>query len=434
MTLKALSLCSGIGALDLAIQSIGVQTIGYCEYDEWCGEVLQHRMASGHLDSAPIWRDLNSLDGYSIPVGVDLIYGGIPCQPHSQAGKRLQAGDSRDLWPATRRLLHELQPRLFLLENVAGFSTRNGTNPAFAYSVISDLAAMGYVGQAGIVKASDAGAPHSRARWFCLATLDGDVRLADSRRNERRGRSTIRKAGGGDESPSAAHETGDGRRPSVGGFGQINESSDGSSSDDKLADATQQRLEGERVSPAVTERARLVSGGLADTGRMERLKGRRDSALAQQLQEGEPDSSQYFSQDEELDNTDSGGREPAHGQIRTGRDSFEFTGTVDNTDSNRWLEGRSGYGSSDESAHSAIERDGFTSNRFPPNRIDYAAWAAILQQHPEYAPAIERGVRGVADGRALFLDKDRRRQLAALGNAVVPAQVLVALEHLLEVR
>ena len=36
------------------------------------------------------------------------------------------------------------------------------------------------------------------------------------------------------------------------------------------------------------------------------------------------------------------------------------------------------------------------------------------------------------DEHTLSLDKDRRKQLAALGNAVVPVQVLLALEHLLE--
>jgi hypothetical protein len=70
-------------------------------------------------------------------------------------------------------------------------------------------------------------------------------------------------------------------------------------------------------------------------------------------------------------------------------------------------------------------------SQFPPSRLDSAAWAAILQQHPEYAPALVPGFRVLVDGRALFLDQDRRRQLAALGNAVVPAQVLLALEHLL---
>ena len=96
--LMGYSICSGIGGLDIAFQSeyIGGQTIGYCEYDTYCQNVLWRRMQDGWLDNAAIWPDLYTLEK-SIVGNVDVLYGGIPCQPHSQAGRRRGANDSRDL-------------------------------------------------------------------------------------------------------------------------------------------------------------------------------------------------------------------------------------------------------------------------------------------------------------------------------------------------
>jgi DNA (cytosine-5)-methyltransferase 1 len=330
--MMALSLCSGIGALDVAIQSVGVQTIGYCEYDPWCGEILQHRMASGHLDSAPLWRDLKTLDGYGLPAGVDLIYGGIPCQPHSNAGNRQGAEDPRDLWPATRRLLGEIRPRIFFLENVAGFTTRNGDTPAFAYSVIADLAALGYVGRAGIVQAADAGAPHSRARWFCLATL----------------------------------VNADGERPV---YGQP----------EKHAAETGIQTFGD-VSPGKRD--------VADAGY--------DRGTEQELQQGE--------------------RTEVADSVAQSLAAAERTRRA-------W-----GSGSGTQGARGQASRAG-SRGAFPPHRLS-AEWPGIVAERPEYAPAIEPDLCGVVDGHTVELDKDRRKRLAALGNAVVPAQVIKALEVL----
>lgn len=59
---------------------------------------------------------------------------------------------------------------------------------------------------------------------------------------------------------------------------------------------------------------------------------------------------------------------------------------------------------------------------FPPGPGDTEAWRRILGEHPEYAPAVEPVVRGVADGLATGLDLPRAAQLRLTGNGVVPAQ------------
>lgn len=378
--MRALSLCSGIGALDLAMQTIGVQTIAYCEYDPWCGEVLQHRMASGHLDSAPIWRDLKTLDGYGLPAGVDLIYGGIPCQPHSTAGGRAGADDPRDLWPATRRLLGEVRPRLFFLENVAGFATRNGEQPAFAYSVLADLAALGYVGRAGIVKASDAGAPHSRARWFCLAALVN----ADSER----------PVYGQDDQHAA--EIG------IKTFGDV------SPGKRDVADA---RLEyPEQVLTETTE-----GSSLRQQGRVLSITG------WAQAYDRYPSTSGALDNDSLADARHDRGSEQRQQQGERAEVLDGSGVALDESKGQGREEQRRSSG--EESAHTRPGLPG----QFPPHRLSNE-WSRVPI---EWHPAIESNLRGVVDGHTVELDENRRKRLAALGNAVVPAQVLLALTHLL---
>jgi DNA (cytosine-5)-methyltransferase 1 len=57
------------------------------------------------LAQAPIWSDVRTFAGRPWRGLVDGIIGGIPCQPHSLAGKRLGADDERDLWGDARRII-----------------------------------------------------------------------------------------------------------------------------------------------------------------------------------------------------------------------------------------------------------------------------------------------------------------------------------------
>jgi site-specific DNA-cytosine methylase len=55
---------------------------------------------------------------------VDGVIGGIPCQPHSLAGKRLGEDDERDLWSAARRIIVQSGAWFVLIENVGGMLSR----------------------------------------------------------------------------------------------------------------------------------------------------------------------------------------------------------------------------------------------------------------------------------------------------------------------
>ncbi len=92
----------------------------------------------------------------------------MPCQPFSTAGKRKGTKDERHLWPYVRDAIRALRPRLVVLENVRGHLTLGFD------VVLADLAALGMSARWGVVRASDAGAPHGRARLFIVAWWPAD--------------------------------------------------------------------------------------------------------------------------------------------------------------------------------------------------------------------------------------------------------------------
>jgi len=71
-------------------------------------------------------------------------------------------------------------------------------------------------------------------------------------------------------------------------------------------------------------------------------------------------------------------------------------------------------------------------DRFLAELAEWAKWQQILEVRPDLAPAVECGVRGVADGTAGGMAISRADQLRALGNGVVTDQAEAALRILLE--
>ena len=166
-----ISLFSGAGGLDIAAKYVGIKTVAYVENDPYAQGVLISRMRSGDLDDAPIFEDVRTFDGRSLKGSIDIVSGGFPCQPHSAAGKRGGAQDTRNLWPDYLRIVRECQPRFVLAENVLGiFDT------GYAIEVLAGLEEAGYCATPYTTSACAVGAPHMRRRVFFLAHAAGTGR------------------------------------------------------------------------------------------------------------------------------------------------------------------------------------------------------------------------------------------------------------------
>lgn len=164
--LNGLALCAGFGGLEGGLERTlpEYRTVCYVEGEAYPAAVLAQKMEKGTVRKAPIWSNVITFDGKPWRGKVDIISGGFPCQPHSQAGKLLGKDDPRNLWPQIVRIAGEIRPRFMFLENVANI------NNTYGKEIVGDLAQMGFDAAWCVVRASDVGAPHRRARWFLLAS------------------------------------------------------------------------------------------------------------------------------------------------------------------------------------------------------------------------------------------------------------------------
>jgi DNA (cytosine-5)-methyltransferase 1 len=94
---------------------------------------------------------------------VDIVIGGPPCQPFSIVGKRRGLQDERaDLLQQFARFVEELNPKVFLLENVPNLASIAGGE--VLGSMLSRLRKAGYCIRHEIVSADDFGVPQRRKR------------------------------------------------------------------------------------------------------------------------------------------------------------------------------------------------------------------------------------------------------------------------------
>ncbi len=112
------SLFSGIGGFDIASSWMGWQNVFSCEKDPFCRTILKH-----YWPNTTHYEDIYDFNATQFRAHMDIISGGFPCQPFSQAGRRRGTKDDRYLFPETIRIIKQARPDWIVLENVAGLFT-----------------------------------------------------------------------------------------------------------------------------------------------------------------------------------------------------------------------------------------------------------------------------------------------------------------------
>jgi DNA (cytosine-5)-methyltransferase 1 len=190
---RALSLFSGCGGLDLALERAGITVVAQCEQDEWRRSVLAARFpgvpCAADVREAPACWGGRSLPGVLGPeldgadggrggaraangdAGVDLVVGGPPCQDFSVAGRRAGlAGLRGTLFHEFLRVADELLPAggWLLAENVPGLLSSHGGRDFAA--ILGAMADLGFRDLAyRTLDSRFFGVPQRRRRVFILA-------------------------------------------------------------------------------------------------------------------------------------------------------------------------------------------------------------------------------------------------------------------------
>jgi DNA (cytosine-5)-methyltransferase 1 len=161
--LRHLDLFSGIGGFSLGLEATGgFETVAFCEIENFPRQVLQKHWphVKQYNDIKELTYDKLKEDGIG---SIDIITGGYPCQPFSQAGRKKGEEDPRHLWPEYFRLIKECRPTWVIGENVSGH-LKLGLD-----TVLKDLESEGYTLRTFSISAASIGANHKRERVWIVA-------------------------------------------------------------------------------------------------------------------------------------------------------------------------------------------------------------------------------------------------------------------------
>jgi DNA (cytosine-5)-methyltransferase 1 len=168
MMLSGLSLFSGAGGMDVGFARAGVDVVGANDIDQDACRTYEDNHPAGIIHCADINTILNSLRRFE---GVDLVFGGPPCQGFSVAGK-MNPEDSRSqlLWTFMKAVALT-RPRAFICENVKALAVLDKWDH-IRQQLFQLAQQLGYSYQLVVLNASDFGVPQSRERMFLIGFRD----------------------------------------------------------------------------------------------------------------------------------------------------------------------------------------------------------------------------------------------------------------------
>ncbi len=164
--LRLATVFSGIGAIEHALKRMKVPTeIAFaCDIDKFAKESY---FANYDISEKDWIDDINDVDGKKHRGKIDLFMGGSPCQSFSMVGKRKGLGDERGLLIYQfSRLVREIQPKVFIWENVKGVLSHN--NGETWKHIKAEFDTLGYDYHHQVLNARDYGIPQNRERLFVV--------------------------------------------------------------------------------------------------------------------------------------------------------------------------------------------------------------------------------------------------------------------------
>lgn len=156
-----LDLFAGCGGLGLGFEAAGFDTIGF----EMNPDCVATYNANLHGSCTQEFLTPSTL----FP-SADVVIGGPPCQPFSVGGNQLGLEDARDGFPAFIAAVEQLQPKLWMFENVRGLLYKNRW---YLDQIVHRLERLGYVVELRLLNAARFSVPQNRERVIVVGHKGG---------------------------------------------------------------------------------------------------------------------------------------------------------------------------------------------------------------------------------------------------------------------
>jgi len=155
----AVSLFAGCGGSDIGLKSAGIAPIWANEINQTACELYKQVTGDNHIECADI-RDVDKIPK------ADILAGCYPCQGYSQGGRRKSDDGINYLYRQFDRVLRQLKPLAFIVENVDGM--RFSHNSVLLQSQLTRFRSAGYVVSSQLLDAKDYGLAQDRKRLLLV--------------------------------------------------------------------------------------------------------------------------------------------------------------------------------------------------------------------------------------------------------------------------
>ncbi|MEZ2319072.1 MAG: DNA cytosine methyltransferase [Microcoleus sp.] len=163
--LTFVDLFAGIGGFRIPLEELGCKCLGYSEIDKKAIQVYRDNFIKDANSDEVYLGDITNLN--QLPFPIDVLVGGVPCQPWSIAGKLQGLDDPRGkLWTDVFRVVKANRPKAFIFENVKGLTEPRNIE-SLKY-IIDNLTSSGYVVKYEVLNSYDFGLPQDRDRMFIV--------------------------------------------------------------------------------------------------------------------------------------------------------------------------------------------------------------------------------------------------------------------------
>lgn len=168
---KAIDLFSGAGGMSLGFQNAGFEILLAMDNDSHCSKTYKRNFKNTML----VCEDIKEISSNRIiellnskPGDLDVVMGGPPCQGFSSvnAKTRFIENPKNILFKQFVRVINDLKPKYFVMENVVGLTTME--NGAIKKEILDSFEDIGYKVKVKVLDAVDYGVPQFRKRAFFI--------------------------------------------------------------------------------------------------------------------------------------------------------------------------------------------------------------------------------------------------------------------------